>query len=250
VAPEHLVIAGDSAGGGLTLALLQVLRDAGLPLPAGAVAISPWCDLAHSFPSIHTNTDTDIIPRHGLTMHRPSTLWPPPSQELTRTVHSTLRSRIRGLARLDAKGPPGALPAVEHALFEGGIEPPVPGAAEAQAARPPVSGAGEEPTLPADGERVDVGATAPFPTATAASTPHATATSIPSAGPGREPHTIRMRAQDGSTLVIDSQIQLYTPNDLVTHPLVSSAMGYLGGLPPILFLIGDKEVLRDEGIYT
>lgn len=42
VRPEHIIIAGDSAGGGLVLALLQILRDTeGLELPAGAVLISP-----------------------------------------------------------------------------------------------------------------------------------------------------------------------------------------------------------------
>jgi acetyl esterase/lipase len=58
VNPAHIILAGDSAGGGITLALLQILRDTGLPLPAGAVLISPWCDLSHSFLSIHTNTKT------------------------------------------------------------------------------------------------------------------------------------------------------------------------------------------------
>ena len=58
ISPERIVIAGDSAGGGLSLALLQVIRDSGLPSPAGGVLISPWCDLTHSFPSILTNTDT------------------------------------------------------------------------------------------------------------------------------------------------------------------------------------------------
>jgi hypothetical protein len=58
VDPAHVVVAGDSAGGGLTLALLQVIRDSGLPPPAGGVLISPWCDLTHSFPSVHTNTET------------------------------------------------------------------------------------------------------------------------------------------------------------------------------------------------
>ncbi|KAJ3529138.1 hypothetical protein NM688_g7897 [Phlebia brevispora] len=61
VKPEHMVVSGDSAGGGLCLALLQVLRDTGMPLPAGGVLISPWCDLTHSFPSIHTNTATVSI---------------------------------------------------------------------------------------------------------------------------------------------------------------------------------------------
>jgi monoterpene epsilon-lactone hydrolase len=43
--PEHIVLAGDSAGGGLALALLQVLRDKDVPMPAGAVLLSPWTDL-------------------------------------------------------------------------------------------------------------------------------------------------------------------------------------------------------------
>jgi acetyl esterase/lipase len=45
-AAGRIVIAGDSSGGGLTAAALLALRQAGLPPPAGAVAISPWADLA------------------------------------------------------------------------------------------------------------------------------------------------------------------------------------------------------------
>ena len=45
VAPEHIVIAGDSAGGGLTMATLLRSRDEGLPMPAAAVPISPMVDL-------------------------------------------------------------------------------------------------------------------------------------------------------------------------------------------------------------
>jgi epsilon-lactone hydrolase len=44
-ASEHIMIAGDSAGGGLTLAALVALRDAGEPLPACATCFSPWVDL-------------------------------------------------------------------------------------------------------------------------------------------------------------------------------------------------------------
>lgn len=43
--PARMVIAGDSAGGGLTLATALALRDAGLPQPAGLFCISPWADL-------------------------------------------------------------------------------------------------------------------------------------------------------------------------------------------------------------
>ncbi|CAG8470126.1 97_t:CDS:2 [Dentiscutata heterogama] len=49
--PKRIVIMGESAGGGLTLATLLFLRDAGLPLPGGAVVLSPWVDLTHSMPS-------------------------------------------------------------------------------------------------------------------------------------------------------------------------------------------------------
>ena len=42
---SRIVIAGDSAGGGLTLATLLALRDAGDPLPAAALLLSPWADL-------------------------------------------------------------------------------------------------------------------------------------------------------------------------------------------------------------
>lgn len=52
---RNLVIAGDSAGGGLTLALLVALRDRGLPLPAAAVCFSPWTDLAGTGASLRDN---------------------------------------------------------------------------------------------------------------------------------------------------------------------------------------------------
>lgn len=45
-AAHELIIAGDSAGGGLTAATLVAIRDAGLPMPAGGVMISPWTDLS------------------------------------------------------------------------------------------------------------------------------------------------------------------------------------------------------------
>jgi monoterpene epsilon-lactone hydrolase len=45
IPPARIVIAGDSAGGGLVLSSLCAARDTGLPLPAAAVCISPWVDL-------------------------------------------------------------------------------------------------------------------------------------------------------------------------------------------------------------
>jgi epsilon-lactone hydrolase len=70
---EHIVIGGDSAGGGLTVATALSLRDAGEPLPAGLVLLSPWTDLTLSGQSMITRKAQDPIfgnesggPRYGL----------------------------------------------------------------------------------------------------------------------------------------------------------------------------------------
>jgi monoterpene epsilon-lactone hydrolase len=54
---ERMVVSGDSAGGGLAVALLLALREAGVPLPSGAALFSPWTDLAATGESIRTNAD-------------------------------------------------------------------------------------------------------------------------------------------------------------------------------------------------
>lgn len=59
--PQQLIIAGDSAGGGLTLALLLAARQAALPLPAGAILFSPWTDLAITGASIHANARRESL---------------------------------------------------------------------------------------------------------------------------------------------------------------------------------------------
>jgi len=64
-APQEIVIAGDSAGGGLSVATLTVLRDAGVPLPAGAVLLSPWTDLR----------DPEGLRDEGFDYIRPSAGW-------------------------------------------------------------------------------------------------------------------------------------------------------------------------------
>lgn len=61
VSPQSIIVAGDSAGGGLALALLVKLRDAALPLPAAAVCLSPWTDLACSGPSWKENVKKDLL---------------------------------------------------------------------------------------------------------------------------------------------------------------------------------------------
>ena len=61
VAPQQIVVAGDSAGGGLTLALLLALRDAAAPLPAAGLLLSPWLDLALTGSSLHANRQRDYL---------------------------------------------------------------------------------------------------------------------------------------------------------------------------------------------
>ncbi|KAI0066563.1 hypothetical protein BV25DRAFT_1820557 [Artomyces pyxidatus] len=62
IPPENILFAGDSAGGGLCLALLMYLRDNEYPLPAGAILMSPWVDLTQSCDSWDSNAPFDIVP--------------------------------------------------------------------------------------------------------------------------------------------------------------------------------------------
>ncbi len=56
---REIVVMGESAGGGLTLALLLKLRDETAPLPVAGVAISPWTDLALTGASLAANAAAD-----------------------------------------------------------------------------------------------------------------------------------------------------------------------------------------------
>jgi phosphinothricin tripeptide acetyl hydrolase len=69
IGPDHVVVAGDSAGGGLTVATLLALRDRGLPRPAGGVCISPWVDLTCSGATYATRAAVDpIVLRESVAM--------------------------------------------------------------------------------------------------------------------------------------------------------------------------------------
>jgi monoterpene epsilon-lactone hydrolase len=59
IAASDIVLAGDSAGGGLVLAALVALRDASVTLPASAILFSPWVDLTSSSKSVETNAAYD-----------------------------------------------------------------------------------------------------------------------------------------------------------------------------------------------
>ena len=61
IAPSKIAVAGDSAGGGLTLALLITLRDTGQPLPGCAWLVSPWVDLQMTGASLADKANVDPL---------------------------------------------------------------------------------------------------------------------------------------------------------------------------------------------
>lgn len=67
IAPHNIMISGDSAGGGLTMATLLMLRDRELGEPAGGMVISPWVDLTGDARSMETRAGMDpMVTRDGL----------------------------------------------------------------------------------------------------------------------------------------------------------------------------------------
>ncbi|KAM3443721.1 hypothetical protein NHJ13734_001723 [Beauveria thailandica] len=180
--PSTIILAGDSAGGGMAMAVLLILRNQNLPLPAGAILISPWVDLTHSFKSLAGDAPMDYLPTNGF-HHRPSKAWPPPNDddiaEIKRDAQQLKRVRIGTSTPSETKVE--LTPEFEHKPDE------------------------------------------------------------------RQYITLDI---DGKPVTIKDQIQLYTTNALLTHPLVSPVLqATLGGLPPLLVMVGGGEILRDEQIY-
>ena len=64
---SNIAIAGDSAGGGLALAALIAIRDAGEPVPAAGIGISPWVDMEGTGESMTTRAAVDpVVQKEGL----------------------------------------------------------------------------------------------------------------------------------------------------------------------------------------
>ena len=67
VAPEHVVVAGESAGGSAVLSLILEANTAlrgKIGMPAGCCALSPYCDLTHDYPSFETRQRLDWVVHH------------------------------------------------------------------------------------------------------------------------------------------------------------------------------------------
>jgi acetyl esterase/lipase len=201
--PTEIIFAGDSAGGGMVLSMLVTIRDQGLPLPAGAILVSPWVDLTHSFPSVLSESPGDYIPPNGF-RYKPSAAWPPPNVD-----------EIRAIKNAKQKSPESA---VEEAMPK----------EDTRAQETAVKGY----TVEKDGSD----RTEPTPAALQHSEED-------------ETKVIEIPI-DGHTVVVKDQIQMYAPNHLISHPLVSPVLQpSLGGLPPLQILVGGGERLRDEQFY-
>ncbi len=61
LAPEHIATTGDSAGGGLCTAMVLALRDAGDPLPAAVMPLSPFYDMEATGDSVTGNAEVDVL---------------------------------------------------------------------------------------------------------------------------------------------------------------------------------------------
>lgn len=184
--PSEIILAGDSAGGGMILSILCLLRDQQMPLPAGAILISPWVDLTHSFPSLTREDELDYIPPHGF-MQKPSRSWPPPTED---DIHEIVRIANESGSKVS-----------------------------------------DSSISKSDDDRES-----PLPEATILT--------------ARLQPSLSLQL-DGKNILVKDQVQLYTTNQLITHPLVSPALQpSLGGLPPLLIMVGDGELLRDEQIYV
>lgn len=203
--PNTIVMAGDSAGGGMVLSILCTLRDQGLPLPAGAVLLSPWVDLTHSFPSCAGDSPFDYVPPNGF-HQRPSAAWPPPNADDMLKIEQEL---VKEMAH----------------------KQPVPQSTEEDAVR----GFRISESMSIDQDE---------------SRPHTTHPVTGPANPYPRPgHNISIE-MDGKVVELIDQIHMYASNQLLGHPLVSPVLQpSLGGLPPLLILVGGGEMLRDEQIY-
>ncbi|KAL2354886.1 Alpha/Beta hydrolase protein [Cryomyces antarcticus] len=225
--PSTILLAGDSAGGGMVLSMLVILRDRGLPLPAGAVLISPWVDLTHSFPSVAGDGQYDYIPAHGF-WHKPNMTWPPPN---SRDMEAIAQSAVQKLVNVEK--------AALHAHERG----------RRKSAHKIKQEQEEEEAIrsfsvdhnPGD---MHMGEKTHHPFSTEGLGKARPDNPIP--GAGSELSVLL----DGNLVDLHDQIQVYTTNQMLSHPLVSPVLQpSLGGLPPLLIQVGGGELLRDEQIY-
>ncbi|MES2187392.1 MAG: alpha/beta hydrolase [Pseudomonadota bacterium] len=95
-AAGRIALCGDSAGGGLALALLVSLRDTGLPLPAAAVLMSPWADMEASGASYATHAARDPVTQRAV-IQRMARAYMGKGVDLRHPLASPLHAELAGL---------------------------------------------------------------------------------------------------------------------------------------------------------
>jgi acetyl esterase/lipase len=189
--------------------------------------LSPWVDLMHSFPSICGSAELDYIPGDGF-MHKPSMGWPPPSledvhDELVPSGAAALKTSTNGAIGFsvdDARKADTKVPAKDRERGYSVTDP---------AKMPKSESSNRDKRAQENG-------------------PDMLQSNI-TEQPEPSSHLPAVMV-DGQLVQIRDQIQLYSPNHLLQHPLVSPVLQpSLGGLPPILIQIGGGELLRDEQVY-
>ena len=148
-------------------------------------------------------------------MHKPSLLWPPPDKAESTEIRQRIRHRIRRVTEFG-----------DQDRFKSFLR------SRGRASRQRNESATTDQVTNGSGQ-LHLG----------------TSTSALSVVDEQDQRIV-MKTEGGDTLTVDSQIQLYAPNNLLPHPLICHCRAYLGGLPPLFFTAGDQEVLRDEIIYT
>ncbi|KAK7538882.1 hypothetical protein IWX49DRAFT_400537 [Phyllosticta citricarpa] len=207
--PSTILVAGDSAGGGMALSLLVTLRDQGIPLPAGGILLSPWVDLTHSFPSLLGDGKLDYIPSHGFS-HKPSMAWPPPNA-------ADLEAIKKGSIELNASSRKNKTGTVKDTKEEGenrargySIEKQVDGQAP-DPLDPNTKAAGSSFALPPPNLTVTI-----------------------------DGKLITIKDQ------IQLYAANHLLNHPLVSPVLQPT---LGGLPPLLIQVGGGELLHDEQVY-
>lgn len=95
IAPERIAVGGDSAGGNLTIALINRLRAADQPMPSCAWLVSPWTDLTMSGPSLALKDAVDPIIHKGY-LEELAKAYVPPGIDRRDPMISPLFSELRG----------------------------------------------------------------------------------------------------------------------------------------------------------
>ena len=190
--------------------LLVMIRNQGLPMPAGGILISPWVDLTHSFPSIVEDNPGDYIPPVGFRC-KPSPAWPPPNSDAIRA------------ARKEALESSGANDGAEKATQEENPEAETT-AKKGYTLHPNNSKCGEYPNPGQPEDRKEP------------ERPEANCVSV-----GLDGESIEVK---------DQIHMYTTNNLLSHPLVSPALQPSLGGLPPLQIITGGGEMLRDEQVYV